>query len=77
MLVLTRKVGESIKIGNDIRIVVHRLSDKRVRLGIQAPKEVSVHREEVSDRLQLSKASASTEQPPSRATTDNPRSNAN
>ena len=52
MLVLTRKVGEAIRIGDEIRIVVHRLSDKRVRLGIQAPKEVPVHREEVSNRIQ-------------------------
>ena len=47
MLVLTRKVGESIAIDDDIRIVVVQVKGKQVRLGIEAPKETKIHREEV------------------------------
>ena len=47
MLVLSRKVNESIRIGNDIVVTVVELSRGRVRLGIEAPKEVPVHREEI------------------------------
>ena len=47
MLVLTRKVGESIAIDDNIRIVVVQVKGKQVRLGIEAPKETKIHREEV------------------------------
>lgn len=47
MLVLTRKVGESIQIGNDIRIVVTQVGGNRVRIGIEAPNCVNVRRQEV------------------------------
>lgn len=47
MLVLTRKIGERIMIGDDVEVVVIELRPDRVRLGISAPKEVEVHREEV------------------------------
>ena len=52
MLILTRKVGESVVIGDDIRVTVVNLSGYRVRLGVDAPKEISVYREEIYDRLQ-------------------------
>ncbi len=51
MLVLTRKSGEGIRIGDDVRIVVVGLDDNQVRLGIEAPQELSVHRDEVYDRI--------------------------
>jgi carbon storage regulator len=47
MLVLSRKKGESIQIGNDILLTVVEIRGDKVRLGIQAPRDVTVHREEV------------------------------
>lgn len=47
MLVLTRKLGESIAIDDHIKITVVQIKGKQVRLGIQAPKETKIHREEV------------------------------
>lgn len=47
MLVLTRKLGESIAIDDHIKIVVVQIKGKQVRLGIQAPRETKIHREEV------------------------------
>ncbi len=47
MLVLTRKLGESIAIDDHIKVVVVQIKGKQVRLGIQAPRETKIHREEV------------------------------
>ncbi len=52
MLVLTRRRGESVKIGADIRVVVLGVKGGQVRLGIEAPMSVAVHREEVYARIQ-------------------------
>ncbi len=52
MLVLTRKVGEGIAIGDDIKIVVMQIKGKQVRLGIKASASTVVHREEVYQRIQ-------------------------
>lgn len=52
MLVLSRKEGQRILIGSDIEIVITQVCGNRVRVGITAPPEVPVHREEVRDRLQ-------------------------
>ncbi len=52
MLVLTRKQGESIRIGDEIRITVLSTSASHVRLAVEAPDEVSVHREEVFVRIE-------------------------
>ena len=52
MLVLTRRRGESVTIGPDIRVVVLGLKSGQVRLGIEAPPAVAVHREEVYARIQ-------------------------
>lgn len=52
MLVLTRKLGESIAIDDHIKIVVVQIKGKQVRLGIQAPKETKIHREEVYTAIQ-------------------------
>ena len=51
MLVLTRKLGESIAIDDNIKIVVVQIKGKQVRLGIQAPKETKIHRQEVYDSI--------------------------
>jgi len=52
MLILTRKSGESVTIGDDIKITVIEIRGKQVRLGIEAPAEFIVHREEVYKRIQ-------------------------
>ncbi len=51
MLVLTRKAGESIVIGNQVRITVLELQGRQIRLGIEAPTEIPVHRGEVYERI--------------------------
>lgn len=51
MLILTRKVGESICIGDDIEITTLGIKGNQVRMGISAPKSVSVHRKEIFDRI--------------------------
>ena len=56
MLVLSRKKNESIVINNDITIVVVEIRGDKVRLGIEAPKEVPVHRREVYDAIQRTAA---------------------
>ena len=52
MLVLTRKLGESITIGDDIRVSIIEIKGKQVRLGIEAPQQTVVHREEIYQRIQ-------------------------
>jgi carbon storage regulator len=54
MLVLTRRTGEEVVIGGNIRIVVTEVSGQRVRLGITAPKDIRVDRAEVNARRELS-----------------------
>ena len=51
MLVLSRHVNEAIIIGNDIRIVVTEIHGDRVRIGVEAPRTVPVHRQEVADLI--------------------------
>jgi len=52
MLILTRRVGETLMVGNDIAVTVLAVKGHQVRLGVDAPKEVSVHREEIYQRIQ-------------------------
>jgi carbon storage regulator len=59
MLVLTRKLGESIRIGDDIVVKVVELDSRHVKLGIEAPKSVSVNRQEIYERIQNENKAAS------------------
>lgn len=56
MLILSRKIGETIKIGEDIEVAVLGIKGSQVRIGVQAPKNIEVHREEIYDRIHGSKA---------------------
>lgn len=52
MLVLTRKIGEKVMIGNDVTVTILGLFGNHVRLGINAPKSVDIHREEIYVKIQ-------------------------
>ncbi len=55
MLILTRRIGETIVIGDDVRITVLGVKGSQVRWGVDAPKSVAVHREEIYERIQQEK----------------------
>lgn len=59
MLVLTRKVGEGIAIGDDVKIIVMQIKGKQVRLGIKASSNTAVHREEIYQKIQDENRAAS------------------
>jgi carbon storage regulator len=52
MLILTRRVGETIMIGEEVAVTVLAVTGSQVRIGVNAPKEVAVHREEIFERIQ-------------------------
>lgn len=62
MLILTRRIGETLIIGDDVNITVLGVKGNQVRLGINAPKDVSVHREEIYLRIQQEKQGTETDE---------------
>ena len=67
-LILTRRIGESLVIGESITVRVLSVKGNQVRLGIEAPREVSVHREEIAARIKAENLSEESEQDRSVAT---------
>ena len=55
MLILTRRIGETLMIGDEVKVTVLGVKGNQVRIGVDAPKHVSVHREEIFDRIKEEK----------------------
>ena len=68
MLILTRRVGETLMIGNDVSVTVLGVKGNQVRIGVNAPKDIAVHREEIFERIKSKQA----EPPDSPAATNSP-----
>jgi carbon storage regulator len=62
MLILTRRVGETVMIGDDVAVTVLGVKGNQVRVGINAPKNVAVHREEIYERIKREKNKADDQQ---------------
>jgi carbon storage regulator len=63
MLILTRRVGETVVIGNDVTVTVLGVKGNQVRLGVNAPREVAVHREEIFERIKREQTDEATQRP--------------
>jgi carbon storage regulator len=63
MLILTRRVGETIMIGDNVTVTVLGVKGNQVRVGVNAPKEVAVHREEIYERIKREEADGGNKRP--------------
>lgn len=61
MLILTRKIGEVLLVGDDVEITVLSIRGNQVKLGVNAPKEIAVHRQEIYERIKASSEEEKTE----------------
>lgn len=61
MLILTRRVGETLMIGDEVSVTVLGVKGNQVRIGVNAPKEVTVHREEIYERIRKEKSQGEAE----------------
>jgi len=58
MLILTRRIGETLMVGDEVTVTVLGVKGNQVRLGVNAPRDVEVHREEIYERVKLEKAAS-------------------
>lgn len=63
MLILTRRIGETLMVGDEVTITVLGVKGNQVRLGVNAPRDVAVHREEIYDKIQSEKSQGPEDSP--------------
>jgi carbon storage regulator len=63
MLILTRRVGETLMVGDDVTVTVLGVKGNQVRIGVNAPKEIAVHREEIYERIKRERAGQGAAEP--------------